>query len=565
MKKNELKRQHIIQLVLSLVILSLVVFISSKAFFRVDLTSEKRYTLSPETKTILTHINDVVYVKVYLEGDLPVGFKKLHNIIRETLDEFRVYAKTNVQYEFINPSESSDTKVRESQYADLANKGLKEVNIKSHDKEGGESEKKIFPGALITYNGNEIPVGLLRNNTTLTADENLNNSMQVVEYELIKGIFNLTNRNIQTIGFLDGQGELSRMQVADIARELSNYYKVDGVTISGRYNALDSFKAIIVAKPTKQFNEQDKFVLDQYIMNGGKVLWFVDEVNVNTDSLANGSTVGFINDLNIEDQLFTYGVRINPNLVQDVQCNKLPINVGTSADQPRLVRAPWLYYPLISPLVDHPVTGNLNLIWAKYASQIDTLAISNVKKTVLLKTSSNTKLVKAPLYIRLSEVKNNLDHSEFNKPNQCIAVLLEGRFPSLFRNRQVKDVLPGDVHSLKAESITTSMIVVADGDLIANDVRMSPKGPMITALGFDKYSQQTFGNKEFVVNALDFLTNQSGLMTLRSKEFKLRLLDKTRIRDERFTWQMINTLLPVFLVIVFGIYYNSIRKKKYAK
>ncbi len=565
MKKKDIKQQHIIQLALSLVILALVVFISSKAFFRVDLTSEKRFTLSDETRTILKSVDDIVYVKVYLEGDLPVGFKKLHNVIRETLDEFRVYSKTNIQYEFINPSESSDPNVRKSVYAELVSKGLQATNIQSHDKEGSASEKIIFPGALISYKGNEFPVGLLRNNVSLSADENLNNSMQTVEYALIKGIFDLTNKNVQKIGFLEGQGELSNMQIADIDRELSNYYKVEPVIIDGKPGALDSYKAIVVAKPSQSFKEQDKFVLDQYIMNGGKVLWFMDEVSVNADSLAGGATVGFINDLNIHDQLFSYGVRINPNLVQDVQCNQLPINAGNVGGQPRWVPAPWLYYPLISPLVDHPITRNLNLIWAKFASQIDTLAMPNIRKTPLLKTSTYTKLVKAPLFIQLSEVKNRMERSEFNKPNQTIAVLLEGRFPSLFRNRQVKDILPGSDVTLKAESVPTKMIVVADGDMIANDVRMSPKGLMITPLGFDKYSRQTFGNKEFVVNAIDYLTNESGLMALRAKEFKLRVLDKARIQDERFKWQMINTVLPVLLVIGFGIYYNNSRKKKYAK
>ncbi|HEY4788712.1 MAG TPA: gliding motility-associated ABC transporter substrate-binding protein GldG [Bacteroidales bacterium] len=565
MKKKELKRQHVIQLILSLIILILAVFISSKVFFRIDLTSEKRFTLSSETKTILKDLDDVVYVKVYLDGDLPVGFKKLRNVIRETLDEFRVYGKSNVQYEFINPSESSDIKVRRNIYSDLVNKGVQVTNIQSHDKEGGESEKIIFPGALISYKGNELPVALLKNNVTLSAEENLNNSMQTVEYSLIKGIYDLTNKNILKIGFLEGQGELSNMQIADIDRELSNYYRVEPVVINKNLKALDPYKVIVIAKPTKSFDETDKFVIDQYVMNGGKVMWFVDEVNVNADSLTNGSTIGFINDLGIDDQLFTYGVRINPNLVQDIQCNQLPVSAGNVGGQTRWVPAPWLYYPLISPLVDHPITRNLNLVWAKFASQIDTLAVPGIRKIPLLKTSTFTRLVKAPLFIRLSEVKEGINRSEFNKPNQTISILLEGRFPSLFRNRQAKDILPGDDIVLKKLSVPTKMIVVADGDLIANDVRISAKGPMITPLGFDKYSRQTFGNKEFIVNCIDYLTDESGLMALRAKEFKLRILDKARIRDERFKWQMINTVLPVFIVIAFGFYYNASRKKKYAK
>lgn len=565
MKKKTLKHQHIIQLALSLVILVLIVFISSKAFFRIDLTSEKRYTLSEETKTILKSLDDVVYVKVYLEGELPAGFKKLHNVIRETLDEFRVIAKTNVQYEFINPSESSDAKTREKLSAELESKGLRPINIKSRDKEGGESEKIIFPGALITFNGREIPVGLLQNRLGVSAEENLNNSMQTVEYELIKGIFNLSNKNVQKVGFLEGQGELSNMQIADIDAELSGHYAVEPVIINGKPGALETYKLIIVAKPTQPFKEQDKFVLDQYIMNGGKVLWLIDGVNVNTDSLANGSTIGFVNNLNIDDQLFTYGVRINPNLVQDFNCNQIYISAGSESGQSRLIPARWLYYPLISPSADNPISRSIDPVWIRYASQIDTLAVPGIRKTVLLRTSNITKLVTAPVYIRLDEVKKNLVRSEFNKPFQPVAVLLQGKFPSLFRNRQAKDIIPEAVNiGIKTESVPTRMIVIADGDLIANDVRMTPNGPMVTKLGYDKYSRKTFGNMNFIVNAVDYLTDEPWLSVLRAKEFRLRILDKDRISVERFTWQMINVVLPVLLVIGFGVFYTRWRKRKYS-
>ncbi|MDP4210243.1 MAG: gliding motility-associated ABC transporter substrate-binding protein GldG [Bacteroidota bacterium] len=565
MKKNELKKQHIIHLGFSLAILFLITFISSRAFFRIDLTSERRYTLSDETKNVLRKLDDVVYIKVYLNGDLPIGFKKLHNGIRETLDEFRVYGRNNIQYEFINPSESNDPKIREKVYADLYQKGLQPINIQARDKEGGASEKIIFPAALITYKGVEIPVSLLSNNVSLTADENLNNSLQTVEYNLIKNIYNLTNKKTDKIAFLEGQGELDEIATGDITRELSNYFSVDRGAINGKPGVLDGYKAIIVAKPSKPFTEQDKLVLDQYLMKGGKILWFVSEVNVNTDSLGKGSTIGFINNLNIDDLLFTYGVRINPNLVQDVQCNMLPINTATPGSQPSWTPTPWLYYPLLSPIVEHPVTRNLNIIWARFASQIDTVGSNpKVKKTALLKTSTYTRLVNAPLAISLSEVKQTPVRKEFTKSNQAIAILLEGRFSSLYRNRLVRSIIPEAEASYKPESVPTRMIVVADGNMIGNDVRMTAKGPMVSALGYDKYTRQTFGNKDFIVNAVNYLTDEAGLMSLRSKEFKLRILDKSRIADERLKWQLINTLGPAVLIIILGLFYNFRRKKKYA-
>jgi ABC-2 type transport system permease protein len=566
MKKTEIRKLHIIQFAFSLIILMLIAFISTKIYFRLDLTSEGRYILSHESKSVLKKLDDVVYIKVYLEGDLPVGFKKLHNSIRETLDEFRIYAKENLQYEFINPSESNNPDIRNKIYKEIYDKGLKPINIQSRDKEGGSNEKIIFPGALINYKGLEVPVSFLKNNVSLSSEENLNNSVQTIEYELIKAISNITSKKIDKIAFLEGQGELGAMEVQDITIELSNYFQVDRGGINGKLGVLGSYKAVIIAKPTKPFNEQDKFVLDQYIMNGGKVLWFIDEVNVNTDSLAKGSTFAFINNLNIDDLLFTYGARINPDLVQDVQCNMLPVNVGFTGDQPKWVPSPWFYYPLISPLVDHPVTRNMNLIWARFASQIDTVGVNRkVKKTFLLKTSAYTRLVKAPVYISLEEVKRKQTREAFNKPNQAIAVLLEGQFPSVFRNRSINNIIQGSGINYKAESIPTKMIVVSDGDMIENDVRTTAEGPAITPLGFDKYTRQTFGNKDFIVNAVNYLTDETGLISLRAKEFKLRLLDKARVQEERLKWQLVNTIIPVLLVIGFGIYYNYSRKKKYAK
>jgi gliding-associated putative ABC transporter substrate-binding component GldG len=566
MEKKDLKKQHIIQIGLSLVILILIAFIASKVFFRIDITSEKRYTLSSETKTILKGLNESVYVKVYLDGDLPVGFKKLRNSIRETLDEFRVYGKDNVQYEFINPSENNNIKLRNQLFSELMGKGLKPVNLQSQDKEGGSSEKIIFPGAIVSFNGIEIPISFLKNNPNLSADENLNNSIQGIEYELIQKIHLLTSKQVDKIAFIEGHGELNEYETSDITSELSNYFEVDRGIINGTMGILDPYKAIIIAKPTKPFSEADKLVIDQYVMNGGKVLWFIDEVNVNTDSLVNGSTLGLINNCNIDDQLFKYGVRINPNLIQDIQCNVIPINTAPYGEQPKWTPSPWFYLPLVSPLVDHPVTRNLNLILTKYPSQIDTVGNGGkVKKTILLKSSNFTRLVKAPLGISLAEVRNPVQQETFNSPNQTMAVLLEGQFTSLFRNRMVDNVVTGSQAAFKGESVPTKMLVVADGDLPANDVRMTAKGPMISPLGYDKYTRQTFGNKEFIANAVSFMTDESSLINLRSKEFKLRILDKQRLQEEKLKWQIINTLLPVLLIIAFGIGFNYIRKRKYAK
>jgi len=540
--------------------------LSSRLFFRVDVTSEKRFTLSEKTKEILKNTKDVIFVKVYLDGELPVGFKKLRGAIQETLDEFRIYAGDNLQYQFINPTESASKSVREKLFNELVDKGLKPINIKVNEKEGEKSEKVIFPGAVVSYNGIEIPVDLLANNVEFTAEENLNNSIQNIEYELIKTIFILSNKNVEKIAFLEGQGELNEIQTGDVTRELSNYFQVDRGKINGTPGILDSYKAIVIARPTVPFSEPDKLVLDQYIMNGGKVLWLVDGVSVNRDSLANGSSLGLVNSLNIDDLLFTYGARINPNLVQDIQCNVLPVQTGSSGNQNKWTPAPWLYYPLISPLVQHPITRGLNLIFSRFVSTIDTVGNQlDVKKTVLLRSSGYTKLVNAPLFISLAEVKANPVKEQFNKPNQPLAVLLEGKFKSVYRNRNLKDIIQGwNKEDLKF-SKPGKMIVIADGDMIENDVKLTANGPMITALGYDKYTGQTFANKEFIVNAVSYLTDENGLLSLRSKDFKLRLLDKKEIEEHSLFWKLINTVLPVAIVLLFGILFFQIRRIKYSK
>jgi gliding-associated putative ABC transporter substrate-binding component GldG len=443
-------------------------------------------------------------------------------------------------------------------------KELKPTKIQMKGADGSSSERTIFPCAMVSYNGVEVPVQLLKNNPTLTAEENLNNSTQNIEFELVKTIFNLTNKHIDKIAFLEGHGELNELETGDITKELSYYYQVDRGVINGKPGILDAYKAIVIAKPTKSFSEQDKLIIDQYIMRGGKVIWFIDEVNVSIDSLANGATFGFISPLNLDDQLFTYGARINPNLIQDIQCNILPVQAGMNGNQPRWVPAPWLYYPLLAPLVVHPVTRDLNLIFSRFASTIDTVGEgSGIKKTVLLKTSSYTKTVNAPIYISLDEVKNNPVKEEFNKPNQTVALLLEGQFKSVFRNRNAGQIIPGWKDKLQSLSIPNKMIIVADGDMIANDVRMTAKGPMITALGYDKYSRQSFGNKEFIVNAINFLVDENGLIEMRSKEFKLRLLDKKRLSEEKVKWKVINTLVPVIIVLLFAMFFQYRRKRKY--
>lgn len=565
MKKLTTKARQHLKVDLQIIAVILLAFVLSFFFFRIDLTSEKRYTLSPYTKRVLKSLNDIVFIKVYLEGELNIPFRKMQQGIRETLDEFRVYGKDNIQYIFINPFESTDARIRQDMFNHLYEKGLKPTNILSTDTEGGSIEKIVFPGALVTYKGVDIPVNLLKNNPGVSAEENINNSVQDAEYELIKMIGCRVREKTEIVAFIEGHGELDEFQTEDISREMSMYYQVNRGRISGNPGELDSFIAVIIAKPERRYSEREKFVLDQYIMKGGKVMWFLDKVEISLDSLAMGSALAIINDLNLDDMLFRYGVRINPALLQDLQCNIIPVNVALAGNNPDFRPAPWYYFPLLQAPADHPVTRNLNMIKTEFVNTIDTIgARKGTVKTLLLKSSDFSRLAEAPLIVSLDEIRLNPSREDFRKSGLPVAVILDGRFESVFQNRMIGDIVRGSAPVFLAESKPTKMLVVADGDVIRNDVRVTPQEIIGLPLGFDRYTQQTFGNKDFVMNALHFICGNEDLVNLRSKEMTLRLLDKAKIKEDRTFWVIINTVLPIFIIVIAGVLYNFIRKRKYA-
>jgi len=385
------KKQNIIQLIIAIVTIITVSYISSIIYWRIDLTSEKRYTLSEVTKNTLKDISDVVYIKIYLDGEMPIGFQRMQKSLKETLNEFRIYCGENIQYEFINPSESSNPKVREAIFKDLFDKGLAPTNIQVRDKEGGNTQKLIYPGAIVTYKGREIPVNLLRNNPALSGDENINLSVQNFEFSLIDAIVKLSTDKLPKLAFVLGHGELDQYESGDIDKSLSEYFDTYRVEINGDIQALDPYKVIIVAGPQSPFPEADKLVIDQFIMRGGKVLWFVDPVSVSVDSLSQGATtLAFMNQHNLDDQLFRYGVRLNPALIQDIQCAFIPVNASLPGQDARFVPSPWVYYPLLSAR-SNPITRNLNMIKAQFISPIDTVGGNGeIKKTILLTSSPRT-------------------------------------------------------------------------------------------------------------------------------------------------------------------------------
>lgn len=337
------KKRNIVQLIVAITAIIFISYISSIIYSRIDLTSEKRYTLFDITKNTLRDLNDAVYIKIYLDGDMPIGFKRMQKSLKETLDEFRVYAGENIQYEFINPSESTDPKVRDVLFKDLIDKGLEPTNIQVREKDGGKTQKLLYPGVIISYKGKEISVNLLHNNPAQSGDENINLSIQNFEFYLIDAVLKLKTEKLPKLAFIQGHGELDQYESGDIDKKLSEYYDTYRVEINGDIAALEPYSVVIIAGPISPVPEADKLVIDQYIMKGGKVLWFVDPVTVSIDSLSQGATtLANINQHNLEDQLFRYGARLNLSLIQDLQCALIPVNTSLPGQEPKFAASPWV-------------------------------------------------------------------------------------------------------------------------------------------------------------------------------------------------------------------------------
>jgi len=577
-KKKDIKRNSIIQLVLGVIIIILVNTIGYYVFTRFDLTSEKRYTLSEPTKKILKNLDDIVYFEVYLDGDFPAGFKRLRRETKEMLDEFRAYSD-NIQYEFINPSENSDPAEREDVYKKLVERGLQptDLQVKNND---GTSRQIIFPGTIISYREKEMPVELLKSQMGVPPEEVLNNSIQNLEFNLISVVKKLTTVKKPRVAFIEGHGELDLIDVADATLALQESYSVERVRIDGKVTSLterqtidsvntgiyNKFDAIIIAKPDSAFTEKDKFIIDQYIMRGGKVLWLIDPVSASMDSIFNSDiTFGLINDLNLDDQFFTYGIRLNTDLVMDLNALPIPVKTGESGGAPQIDFFPWYYFPVLYPLSDNPIVKNLNAIKTEFISSIDTISGPNVKKTILLTSSQYAKTVNTPALITLEILKEEPDRRLYNKKYVPVSALLEGKFKSVYAGRVPPEIANDKVMGFLEESRPTRMIFVADGDVIKNQVNYSKgKKPFTYPLGYDRYTGQTFGNKDFILNAMDYLIDESGLITIRSREIKLRLLDRTKINENGLYWKILNVVAPVIIILILGLIMGLVRKRKYS-
>ncbi|MBR3518740.1 MAG: gliding motility-associated ABC transporter substrate-binding protein GldG [Paludibacteraceae bacterium] len=555
-----------IHIILFIIAVIAVYFISERHFFRIDLTSEKRYSLSDNTKNLLGSLDEELEVKVYLDGDLNAGFLRLRKATKEMLDEFDAYAGKRVRYSFENPSAGATNEERDKKYEELEKRGMRGILVHDRDQEGQAMQKVVFPWIEIIYKGKSRPVNLLKNVPDKSGEENLNTSIETLEYEITDALRLMTTKQVPKVAFLEGHGEWVQPLVYDMTQALSHYYQVDRGAITDDPSILNDYKALIIAGPTEDFPEKDKYVIDQYIMKGGKVLWLVDGARISLDSLSTASqTIGIENKLNLSDQLFNYGVRINADLVQDVQCLLIPVNTARMGDQPKYEPMPWYYSPLALATPIHPISKNLAPVKTEFVSSIDFVNEEmDVKKTPLLVTSTGTHVQNIPSVVSMDVINVEKNGYYFNKHNIILGAVLEGVFPSVFKNRMVpQGVTTSD--PMLTESKPTKMVVIADGDVIRNDVQGKGENMNILPLGYDRYMNQQFSNKELLLNAVNYLTDDDGWMALRSREIKLRLLNKPAIIGQRTFWQIANIALPLVLLGLFGVCFNFIRKKRYTK
>jgi ABC-2 type transport system permease protein len=546
-------------------IIVLVNFFGSFVFHRFDLTSEKRFSLSPASIDLVKNLEDVVFVRVYLDGELPSEFKRLKDATKEMLDEFRAYSRGQIEYEFIDPSESPDEKERIEVYKKLTKEGLQYNNIRVEEADK-ISEKIIFPGAVFAYQAQSRPLQLLKSQMGVDKEVMINTSIQQLEYEISSTIRKMVNVNEKRIAFIDEYSALDELQTIDMINALKDFYTVDRVKIKARLNALKGYTAAIIVAPSVPVSEKDKFILDQFIMKGGKVMWLIDPVMAHMDSMNNENNHTFMalaQQHNLDDMLFKYGVRLNADLIQDLQAFPIPIVTGYVGNKPRQELFPWPFFPMVMPKSSHPIVKNLDPILFKFASTIDTLGDENIRKKVLLQSSQYTKVVNAPTRVSVNMLKNLPDERQFVKGNKAVAVLLEGSFTSVFKNRIPPAIQQDEEINFKDKSLETKMLVVSDADVIINDVRKGTNE--FFALGYYRFTNQIYANKSFILNAINYLCDDSGLLEARSKEFKIRLLDKQRVAKEKYKWQLINTVVPIVLILLFGLVKYYIRTKRYSK
>jgi gliding-associated putative ABC transporter substrate-binding component GldG len=548
---------------ITIFILIVLNVLGSLFFQRFDLTKDKRYTLSPTSLQIIKQVKNPLSIKIYMQGELPADFKRLQQETKQLLEEFQAY-NSNIVFEFVNPMENEDESM--AVVKSLYQKGLTPVNITVDDK-GKQSQAMVFPWAVAVYNNKEVNIPLLKNIMGASTTQKVIGSIQHLEYSIADAINKVSKDRQKKVAIIKGNGELSEIYIGKLLRQIKESYYIGPFTLdsvakdpNGTLDALKKYDLAIISKPTEKFSDEEKQVLDQFIMNGGKTLWLIDQVAADMDSLYNqaGATLAYPRDLNLNDMFFKYGFRINPDLIKDENGSPIKLATGEQGSATQYQDFIWKFAPQVYPTSQHPIVKNLGGIRFDFASPIDTLK-NGIKKTVLLQSSQYSKVIGTPSEINLNIVTEKTSPADYlNKGNQNLSVLLEGSFHSAFENR----VLPFKENSFLAKGKPTKMIVVADGDIARNQL---DKNMMPVELGYDQRTGNLYDNKDFMMNCINYLLDDTGLINIRSKDVELPLLDKEKVYENYTTTQFITIGLPILILLVFGLVFTFIRRRKYSK
>ena len=562
---------------LTILLLVLINWIGSKFHTRIDFTNERRFTLSSSTESILKNLDSTVDITVLLAGDVKSEFKKLSNSTRELLENFKNYGGNKIQYKFELPGEGLDDSSKANVFDSLIGMGLRPTNQQVQVKEGeGKTQRQIFPGAIIQYGGKSIAIDLLQgqvqknvfNSDDILDKQSLNSAEALLEYKFANGIQKLTQKEVPVVAYAYGNGEppYGFLPVHDVFETLGKNFIVDTVNVRSQPFINPEYAAIVIVKPTAKFTDDDKFKLDQYVMNGGRILFFMDVLYAERDSLQNGELTAYSRDLNLNDLLFRYGARITTDVLADKHSDKIPVEVGTVGGQSQKQLLPWPYAPLLQPGSDNVIVKNQADVLGQFANAIDTVDAPGITKTILLSSSESAYTLPTPARIELNSLQTIEDVTKFNRKNIPVAVLLEGKFTSVYANRASKeqlDTLKTYNLTFQRESITSGkVIVVGDADIVLNQVS-ELIGPL--PMGTNKYTNIQYANKDFFLNCTEYLADKKNILDARAKDYTLRLLDVQKTATQRSLWQMINIVVPILLVCFFAFGYQWWRKRKYTK
>lgn len=546
-------------------IVVLVLVFTKTLFFRVDLTAEGRYSLSEASRDLVANMSEPLVVKLYLDGDLDANMLRLRRATEDMVRELNIYSSEQLTIESYNPNSETTDEARYAEYARLEERGLRGMSVTVRERGGKMSEQVIFPWAEVCSSRDTMAICLMQPSSRKSGEAVVNSAIADLEYQFVDAIRILNRKEIRKVAFIEGHGELTEEYTYDASDALSRYFQVDRGVIGTDASILDGYDAIIVAKPMEKYSETDKFIIDQYIMRGGRVLWLLDGAQMSSDMLSKGGATPLIAlDVNLQDMLFRYGVRLTPTIVEDMQCAYMPVNIARPGEEPRFEPIPWFYMPLLQGSPYHPITKTLQAVKADFASGIEIVGDTvGVRKEVLLISSNASHVHAAPTEIDVMGAINVEPKDYFTTQYVPIAVAMEGTFESIYKHRMAPTGI--QVGKVIDKSEPTRMVVVADGDIIRNDVEQHQEGLMLVPLGYDRVTRQTHGNKNFIVNTMLYLTDDEGVMQLRNRRVDLRLLNRAVVESQRNTWLWINTLLPIVLLAIFGGIFLWNRKRKYVK